>query len=591
MDFKTKLVRDSRLNQITNELVYSVQSGAAQSTYQQYNATSASPTNVSFSIQPPSESTVLDRNIFVNALIQFTITIPAGGHDSVPIGTNMMQYGLRESFAAFPFNSLITTATATFNNCSVSLNQDDVFAAYLRMLDNDELQKYQAMTPVLPDNYKQYQSAVGAVNNPLASYTNGISQKCCLPRGCHPVAIQLLATGTGHGGAGDANPINLNNDNRFVFTITATFTEPLFVSPFLFAGCPQNDAGILGLNNLNIVLNLDAQMSRFWSSGLANSAGVGGAGGAAIQYNLAMVANPVVSLYVNYLTLQTTQLVETKNVLPYVDVPRYITGVANTPNIAAGAQASFSIQNIQLQQIPDRFVIFCRRPKSQLNCFNSSTFLPITNISINFNNMSGILASATQQDLWKLSVANGCKLNWYEWSGYANGYNANGFVNQISTVGSVLIINPARDLSLPAYLAPGSQGQFSFQFNITVQNNDEVQFQPECIVACMNSGLMDTQLGKSSIYTALLSMDKVLAANEESKSESFGKDEHEVRKLGDGLVNVHAHNKLGHVNRYKRVMNELLTQPMSDYGIAPRSGSGRSGGKLKYSNKLDRICV
>ncbi|HEY9702269.1 MAG TPA: hypothetical protein V6C58_07470, partial [Allocoleopsis sp.] len=274
-----------------------------------------------------------------------------------------------------------------------------------------------------------------------------------------------------------------------------------------------------------------------------------------------------------------------------VDVPRYITGTNNTPNIAPGAEAKIESQNIQLQQIPDRFVIFCRRPKGQLNCFNSSTFLPIKNISINFNNMSGIMSSATTHDLWKLSVSNGCKLNWYEWSGYANGYNAAGFVNQISTVGSVLIINPARDLSLPAYLAPGSQGQFSFQFNITVQNNDEVQFQPECIVACMNSGLIDTQLGKSSIYTALLSMDKVLAANEESKSESFGKDEHEVRKLGDGLVNVHAHNKLGHVNRYKRVMNELLTQPMSDYGIAPRSGSGRSGGKLKYSNKLDRICV
>ena len=130
MDFKTKLVRDSRLNKITSELVYSVQSGAAQNTYNQYNATSSSTTNVSWSIQPPSESTCLDRNILVQSQIVFTITIPANGHDSVPLGTNMMEYGLRESFQAFSFNQLITTATATFNNVSVSVNQQDVFPAF-----------------------------------------------------------------------------------------------------------------------------------------------------------------------------------------------------------------------------------------------------------------------------------------------------------------------------------------------------------------------------------------------------------------------------------------------------------------------------
>ena len=77
-------------------------------------------------------------------------------------------------------------------------------------------------------------------------------------------------------------------------------------------------------------------------------------------------------------------------------------------------------------------------------------------------------------------------------------------------------------------------------------------------------------------------MDKVLAANEESKAESYGKDEHEVRKLGDGLVNVHAHHRLLHRNKYHRaLMNE----------IEHFKGSGRSGGKMKQHSGLQKYCA
>lgn len=574
-DFKCKLVRDSRLNSITNELVYSVQSGAAQSTYQNYPSTSSSPTNISFNIQPPSESTVMDRNVLLRMQVTFQITIP-NNQPNIAVGTNVFQYGLREAFQAFPANSLITTATATINNVSVSLNQQDIFPALLRMLDNEELQKYQAMTPVYLDNYKQYQDAEVAVNNPLAAYTNGVSQKYSLPRGCHPLDnVVILATGNGHGG-GDTNPVKLDNDNAFTITITATFTEPLFISPFLFSGLPQNDAGILGVNNFNLVLNLDSQMKRFWSSGLVSSAG-------GINYSLAMTANPVATLYVNYLTLQTTQLVETKNILPYIDLPRYITGQNNTNNINAGASGDITIQNIQLQQIPDRFIIFARKPLANQTVFDSSSFLPINSISCNFNNCSGLLSSISPYQLWQLSVANGCKMNWYEWSGQVNGYRAaNPSNSTIPTVGSLLVINPARDLSLPPYLAPGSQGQFSFQMSLNVTNNDLSNFAPEIVIITVNSGLFEVQAGKSAIYTALLSMDKVLATNEESKAESFSKDEHEVRKLGDGLVNVHAHHKLHHNRHHKKLMHEIENHQF---------GAGRSGGKMMKHSKLSKYCA
>ena len=46
-DYTTKLVRDSRLNDITNQLEVAVMQGAAQNTYQQFIATSSSSSNLS----------------------------------------------------------------------------------------------------------------------------------------------------------------------------------------------------------------------------------------------------------------------------------------------------------------------------------------------------------------------------------------------------------------------------------------------------------------------------------------------------------------------------------------------------------------
>ena len=52
-----------------------------------------------------------------------------------------------------------------------------------------------------------------------------------------------------------------------IIEASSPFTEPLFLSPFLFHS-KYNEAGLLGINTMNFVFNIDAQMKRFWSSGL-----------------------------------------------------------------------------------------------------------------------------------------------------------------------------------------------------------------------------------------------------------------------------------------------------------------------------------
>jgi hypothetical protein len=55
--FDTKLVYDSRLNDISPKIQFNVEKGAADNTFQSFNANSQSASGLNFSVNPPSEST------------------------------------------------------------------------------------------------------------------------------------------------------------------------------------------------------------------------------------------------------------------------------------------------------------------------------------------------------------------------------------------------------------------------------------------------------------------------------------------------------------------------------------------------------
>ena len=73
-DFKTVLVRDSVIGDITSDIDFAVKSGASQTTYQRFPATSASNSSLIFSVQVPSENVVIGRDILINTGLSFTMT-------------------------------------------------------------------------------------------------------------------------------------------------------------------------------------------------------------------------------------------------------------------------------------------------------------------------------------------------------------------------------------------------------------------------------------------------------------------------------------------------------------------------------------
>jgi len=579
-DFKTILLKDSRLADITDNLTFAVQSGAANTTYQQFTAVSTSNSSITYTIQIPSESIVINRELLVSTGITWSLSIP-----NVASGALALQWGSNAALQAFPFNKLITTATATINNTTVSINEQDVIDCLLRFNDSRELYRYNSTTPTLPDQaYLKYSDAVGANNNPLASWENQSYDLDQAPRGAFPVSIVYAEYTTENGTIATTTSINDLSNTYSGGSTLATYkivfntqvVEPLFLSPFIFSNPQYNCGGIAGVNTINFVFNIDSTAKRLMS--LASSVG----GGAATitlgrAYGGSTFTNPFqggnTRMLFNFLSTQASDLIPSRNVSPYLDFPRYLSQSTQNPAITAnGGSATITSQNIQLNQLPDYFIIAVRKPMSNQTIYDSASFFTINNISINLNNQAGLLSSATQPDLWRISVNNCSSQSWTEFSGQSVATNpATGFPLAIDTTGSILVLNPAKDLSLPDYLSCSSIGQFNFQFSINVTNNYSTDIQPEILVITANSGIFVTQAGSSVIYTGILTKQIVVDTKAEKSADPIQSAEFK-RMVGGNIHNMGS----GAVKR----MAQHLGKKLHFHGVG---SNPVSGGKMsKY---------
>jgi hypothetical protein len=557
-DFKTSIIRDSRINDITTQITYGVHKGASSNTYQSFPATSISDTMVSVAIQVPSENIIIDRNVLIDTDINFTLRIGPG----VPVGSVAMAYGVTEALQAYPFNSLISTSNATINDTNVSTSLQDILPVLLRLNNTRDLYKYNGMTPSLPDQgFKRFSDSVATPSNPLGDFANSSYDVNLMPRGSHPVTYVVKRYANASPAVvADASLLSAHVGDQWDVDFTVHVTEPLIgLSPFIFGNPKYNNQGIVGVNGLNFVFNIDSSCKRLFSSA------------SAYPMTLRLGANPFprFRILLNFLSAQPSDLINPKNVVPYVAFPRYLSSAGANTVLAPAASTTIVSQTVQLAQLPDYFIIVARKPINTQTCKDTSSFLPISKINITMNNQSGLLASASQQDLWRTSVDNGSTQNWYEFSGYANRQGA-----QVSTVGSILMLQPARDLALPEYLSSGSVGQYTFQMELTVKNNDTVNFAPEVCIICVNSGVFTTLSGQSSISTGLLTKEIVINATmNENDAASSGVVKDMVGGSLNSIMNS-AMRRLPNVNQRK---------------LMPKMGAGAySGGG--HVNSLADLC-
>ena len=408
-DFKTCLIMDDRIANLTDNITYAVMKGAQQITTAEFKSASQSTSSIVFNVVVPSLETVIDRHVMLRATIRLKITGYAANTKQ------LINYGLRDCLGPFPLHQLINTMSCTINNNTVSANTRDLLPALLRMMDNRELARYNNTSPVAYDQYLNYIDAVGASNNSFSG-VDGVSDPFIRPRGAFPLdqALSVLSP---------AAALVVSADATILRTAYITFRvqEPLLLSPFLFGHPSSNNQGFYGIQNMSFNLNL-GNANRVWRH-------YGTAAGAA-----STIANVEINnvdncfLQFTYLSVHPSQQLTSRCVVPYYEMSRYISNggkdiAAYAPPTVVGDKAtpqpgSFSSSTISLNQIPDKFIIYLRKPGQ--TWVDSDSFLPIRSINMNWNNASGVCSSFTQYDLWKCSVEAGSNQTWDEFRGFTS---------------------------------------------------------------------------------------------------------------------------------------------------------------------------
>lgn len=637
-NFHSVLVEDNIISQITDEITFAVQS-SGQENYQQFAATSVSTSNVTFNAQIPSQEVVLDRNMLLSSNVNFTINVNL---DGVANGVKFFDYGNTEAFGSYPLNSLITTISGTINNVSVNSQTQDTLATLLRLNDSALISETNSSTSCLPDlYYASYNDGVtqnaaltenvSASNNPLGNVLQSSFDAVYFGRGTLPAkfAIKQFAAGV-EINASNTN-VKLDTATRAVIECQILLVEPLMtLSPFV-NNASGTSAGLYGINQISLNINIDSNCRRFFRTSLVKGADApAGApqgyytpkfitsitlGTSGITSGYGASGIPAVNsgfsncqLLARFLTLQPSQVLKLKssrNSVSYTETPRYLTLQGSQSQIpsrfaypAGGSPADAnpfqptSIQvitsNLQLSLIPDKIVVCARIPMSQQSYGNSDSFYTIQSATILFNSASGLISSATLTDIYKLSRRNGSSQNYFEWNGIASRNGATGNA-MVGTIGSILVIDPAKDLSLPEFLSNSSSGSFNLQIQLNIVCNyghspNNPTYPVEIMTTTVNSGIFTCQAGVCSSEVGVLNKEVVLNTKMNTAPESIMMQSEYERLIGGRRHQMSRFNNPA-LMMHKR--NNSAYQPKSHMMGAGVSGGVMSGG-VQSGGRLSR---
>lgn len=184
-----------------------------------------------------------------------------------------------------------------------------------------------------------------------------------------------------------------------------------------------------------------------------------------------------------------------------MNYPRYIDTVSLDTSTTS---PQVNTQTITLSNIPDYLVVYCKPNYSGPN--QADWYIPITGISIQFDNYSGLMSSFTAEQLYSITQKNHMNMDWNQWRGLAkkSGGSSSGVIplanprvqsGQVGLTGGFLIIKPGEDFGLSAGLAPSVLGQFTLQMQLTLDNSKYAPPYP------VGGGGVATQIQNATIYT------------------------------------------------------------------------------------------
>ena len=532
---------------------YAVEKGALSLTNVSFQAQTADSSSVQFNVQVPSENVFVDRAIqWAGACVAaVSVTLTALDKD-IPAGTSLQ--GI-VSPGAFPLHQAVTQMSATINDATVTVNTQDVLPQVLRLADTSDARR-QRTCPTMLDRYAVYPDSRVVKNSPLLAWDETKNSDEVPNGGFNGFYYATDASGSTPQpsvGAGTtvgnvqyvngqpalAADLNAGQSRVLTFNVVVASTEKLLLPPFIFSDQYELSTGLFGVQNFQVQMNMAPSPARAFrvstnttlfraETGLVLDATLTAASAVwstTAQNGGIWATKP--TLAVQFLTPALDIPLPPKSIVPYMEFPRYIstpgTAVPSSTNALSGG-VQLQSQTITLPNIPDLLLIYVK-PAAYSGPTQGDWTLPITQISVNFDNFSGLLANHTQEELYSMSVHNGVDMDWNEWSGLGvvpfsqvakTGSSATVSGGQTGLVGGPLVLRPGRDFALQSGMAPGLVGNFTLQFQLTCQNFTGASQTPNIYVVPVSSGFFETIKGSSRIIKGVLSEQDILSAAQHS---------------------------------------------------------------------------
>jgi hypothetical protein len=520
-DIEKLAVLDSRI--VQSRPKFAVEKGALSLTNAPFNAIASTSSQHTYNISVPSENVFVDRKLLWTSEVKMKFRVALNVAPAV--GDSLVVAGRDFALCALPLNQLCSTMSATINDTTSVINSQDVLREVLRLADRKK-NRLVRTAPTMLDKFQNYNDAFGCLANPLGGY-DALLDYDNVPNGAF---AELLFTDNNGVALGTASPAYagalydaVNGVPVFNGTAPAVpagyeifvkwkTSEPLVLSPFVFADECEWDTGLFGLNNIQLIMNLVSSPSR-----IIRHTSRAGRVISAIDYS---TVTPFTNSRVNvqFLTPSLDVPLPPKSVVPYMEFPRYI---SQPVEIVAGQSALLQSQTITLPNIPDLLIIYAK-PSDGYSGNEADWYFPISDaqsqpLTINFDNFSGLLSSHTREQLYQMSVHNGLEMDFASWSGVAHSaggsYGANRQQGQrIPAVGGLLVLKPSQDLTLQSGQAPSLVGNFTLQFNIQMKNHTDTTRNAQLVVITANSGFFESIRGSSRIIKGVLSEQDIISA-------------------------------------------------------------------------------
>lgn len=593
------VVYDSRMLQ--NAPRYAIERGALSVNPQIFSALTQTSSSHTFTILPPYQDVFWDRYLLWENTTGLKIVGKYQNQSGLPIlpfTQRLFEPGTTWSLAPFPNTQLITSLQMTFNNGTLTTQLSDTLDTQLRMCAlwaNNSLR----VAPYKMDRYARVSESFGCLSSAVGGYELAVDSST-VPNGCgatywftdslgNPVVPGADFDGAYYDASGQphnntAIPAAPGAGGEHVFTVylKVRSVEPIWLSPLIFSDVMEDGTAITGVKQASLVINLrPPEAARYLRyRGISSSTFI-------TSLDFAMnFAQTDSKLQAVFLSAPLSLPKAPASVIPYIDVPRFpFSGTAAVPQVPLAQYVNLSyrpentlytiVSNvIVFQQIPD-LVAFLVRPASGNYAFGGpsrvdpfeqgSWVFPIKSVSITFNNRSGLMASATQEQLFHMTRRNGLRdLDWNMFRGYAISGG-----DRVQTAGSAVVLRPT-DWGLDDALAPGINGAWSFQVTVQFYCTSCIQsyvdgsvpdIMPEILIMPYNSGFFVTREGESERVMGVLTPAEVVG----SATAPYIDRSELARVVGAGMLALTQHAP-GHMRGWNAPRGPAAPPAASMYG-------------------------